>query len=279
VRPPPDPSRPSTTGAGDARFYNPVGDANLPWGWGGFDSKLFTQLAKAYHITGGTPAALCQRNQEAADNAGQPQLALSWAIASVLLAQEPGAAVDDEDHFTCDGSKDPGCADSVVATSVPHFLDWCIMRGDVQTCAVLAAALGSPALEKMGVPPARSLQWAVEYCELLERLQLFAEAARYRKTSKLDHLREKSNKSTTVHTSCGSCGKPPGDQTGVVCSHCVSFTGHCSICHLPVRGLWAWCQGCAHGGHLEHMRAWFAENAVCPTGCNHRCDLRMPTPQ
>ena len=47
----------------------------------------------------------------------------------------------------------------------------------------------------------------------------------------------------------------------------------CSICAQPVRGLYAWCQGCGHGGHLQHMEAWFARSTTCPTGCGHRCQL------
>ena len=42
----------------------------------------------------------------------------------------------------------------------------------------------------------------------------------------------------------------------------------------PVRGLYAWCQGCAHGGHLHHMKEWFTKNNLCPAGCGHACDLR-----
>mmetsp|Transcript_63395 Transcript_63395/g.141339 ORF Transcript_63395/g.141339 Transcript_63395/m.141339 type:complete len:130 (-) Transcript_63395:73-462(-) len=58
---------------------------------------------------------------------------------------------------------------------------------------------------------------------------------------------------------------------------------YCSVCQLPVRGLYAWCQGCGHGGHASHMRQWFEHNVNCPAGCGHRCQLRfvpphLPTP-
>ena len=43
--------------------------------------------------------------------------------------------------------------------------------------------------------------------------------------------------------------------------------------HQTVRGLYVWCQGCNHGGHLEHMREWFNNEAMCPTGCGHSCTL------
>lgn len=45
----------------------------------------------------------------------------------------------------------------------------------------------------------------------------------------------------------------------------------CSICHTAVRGPSTWCQVCGHGGHLEHMSAWFKEHDMCPSGCGHVC--------
>ncbi|KJE97252.1 hypothetical protein CAOG_007691 [Capsaspora owczarzaki ATCC 30864] len=45
----------------------------------------------------------------------------------------------------------------------------------------------------------------------------------------------------------------------------------CAICHVPVKGLSNFCVVCGHGGHSEHMRAWFEHNVSCPTGCGCRC--------
>ena len=57
------------------------------------------------------------------------------------------------------------------------------------------------------------------------------------------------------------------------------------MCNTAVRGLYVWCQGCGHGGHLEHLRGWFANHTECPAGCGHQCQLRpvneslcMPVP-
>lgn len=44
--------------------------------------------------------------------------------------------------------------------------------------------------------------------------------------------------------------------------------------HQTVRGLYVWCQGCNHGGHLSHMRDWFAVEKLCATGCGHTCVLQ-----
>jgi len=51
--------------------------------------------------------------------------------------------------------------------------------------------------------------------------------------------------------------------------------GYCDarfvLSRLSVSGLWAWCQGCGHGGHLAHMLEWFKGHALCPTGCRCVC--------
>jgi WD repeat-containing protein 24 len=84
---------------------------------------------------------------------------------------------------------------------------------------------------------------------------------------------EMNQQSTLVHTCCGECGKPmlnPG--AGWYCSKCKSAdSSKCGVCHLIVRGLYAWCQVCGHGGHLQHMKNWFANQSKCPQ-CDHTCE-------
>uniref|UniRef100_A0A0X3PPT4 WD repeat-containing protein 24 n=1 Tax=Schistocephalus solidus TaxID=70667 RepID=A0A0X3PPT4_SCHSO len=46
----------------------------------------------------------------------------------------------------------------------------------------------------------------------------------------------------------------------------------CAICHLTVRGLFLWCVGCSHGGHLSHMQEWLSSRRECPAGCGHLCE-------
>lgn len=78
-------------------------------------------------------------------------------------------------------------------------------------------------------------------------------------------------KSTSYATSCPTCNKPLLKKSGVTCDRCKKPTAKCSICLLPVKGTYAWCQGCGHGGHSDHLREWFASNQACPTGCGHLC--------
>lgn len=61
----------------------------------------------------------------------------------------------------------------------------------------------------------------------------------------------------------------------VGCQDCHSALSTCAVCLQPVRGVYAWCQGCGHGGHLEHMLEWFSQHSsLCPTGCMHVCNLQ-----
>ena len=97
----------------------------------------------------------------------------------------------------------------------------------------------------------------------------------------------------SIHESCPRCGKPiesvadSSDDNSIgssraarrVCQKCRRRVGMCFICHEPVKGMFVWCPGCGHGGHLEHALQWFgglnskAIRTVCPTGCGHRCNF------
>ena len=77
-----------------------------------------------------------------------------------------------------------------------------------------------------------------------------------------------SNMQIKVRSSCCAssflCGR---------CSKCLKCA-LCSYCRQPVNSLFAWCQGCGHGGHLNHMKMWFSKNAIClEPFCDHRCEF------
>mmetsp|Transcript_19354 Transcript_19354/g.27361 ORF Transcript_19354/g.27361 Transcript_19354/m.27361 type:complete len:142 (-) Transcript_19354:437-862(-) len=90
--------------------------------------------------------------------------------------------------------------------------------------------------------------------------------------------------STTIHESCPHCGKPVHSDGKVAkyrraCKSCRRRVGLCFLCHEPVNGVFVWCPGCGHGGHLDHALQWFGGMSgkgvreVCPTGCGHKCNL------
>lgn len=53
------------------------------------------------------------------------------------------------------------------------------------------------------------------------------------------------------------------------CHRCASM---CAVCHHVVKGLFVWCQGCSHGGHLQHIMKWLEGSSHCPAGCGHLCE-------
>lgn len=80
------------------------------------------------------------------------------------------------------------------------------------------------------------------------------------------------------HESCSSCYKPL--QSGQnSCKSCRQQIGICFLCHESVKGVFVWCPGCGHGGHLQCALEWFGKSQtdklrkLCPTGCGHQCNL------
>ena len=79
----------------------------------------------------------------------------------------------------------------------------------------------------------------------------------------------------TVLYVCANCGVETKGESAQ-CGSCQRSALKCAVCRITVRGSYVWCQGCGHGGHREHMHAWFSRTSVlsqvCPTGCGHRCN-------
>lgn len=50
--------------------------------------------------------------------------------------------------------------------------------------------------------------------------------------------------SATPHAAW-ACGRHPSAETAL---------STCAVCHMTVRGIYLWCIGCSHGGHLDHIR-------------------------
>ena len=179
---------------------------------------------------------------------------------------------------------------AVTLELLAHYAD----RGDVQTCVTVCRALGVEVEEAVG--QARLQQWLVQYIDLLNRLQLYSPASTVMARCHDKFLRRKNQENTTVVPSCSTCGTaleapppppvvevegqspPPPSPSSLIpapmrCGKCARRLGTCAVFLLPVNGVFAWCQGCGHGGHLHHMNEWFEEcGTLCPTGCGHVCN-------
>ena len=122
--------------------------------------------------------------------------------------------------------------------------------------------------------------WFSCYIEQLQQLKLFSEANQIMSLCPLSTINSQFTRSTFIRTLCGGCGKlietnritSTSRANSGRCKKCRTVANLCAVCHKPVQGLYVWCQGCGHGGHLEHISAWLEENKKCPSGCGHRCE-------
>jgi len=156
------------------------------------------------------------------------------------------------------------------ASLVCDMLHYYAVQGDVQMAASVLVVLG----EKIRalIDEITQEQWLMSYIDLLGRFKLWSTANLVIKLSGHSAVGSLNLTSTTVHTGCGKCGKIFA-RSGWLCDRCKQpAINTCSICHLPVKGIFVWCQGCGHGGHLKHIQEWLSINAQCPAGCGHLCE-------
>ncbi|XP_046677727.1 GATOR complex protein WDR24 isoform X2 [Homalodisca vitripennis] len=160
------------------------------------------------------------------------------------------------------------------STAVGDALRHHAARGDVQTSASVLIVLGEKrkALEN-SVDESTQEHWLLAYIELLSRYKLWNVCTQIIQLSWMPSVMQLNQQSTTVYSACAQCRKPL-IRSGWLCDRCHSTScSVCSVCNKVVRGLYSWCQGCEHGGHLGHLQDWFAENRLCPTGCGHACEF------
>ncbi len=121
--------------------------------------------------------------------------------------------------------------------------------------------------------------WFLSYIQLLQRFRLYNEAVQIIQQSPLKEIRSMSLNSTFYYSNCSNCSKAliPTEGTGAcwVCRRCKAMATRCCVCHRRSRGMFVWCQGCAHGGHMACLRAWFkAGHMQCAIGCKHYCQYQ-----
>jgi WD repeat-containing protein 24 len=143
-------------------------------------------------------------------------------------------------------------------------------EGDVQTVVTLILILGDRIRNLLN--DASAEHWFLSYIDTLHRFRLWNTAALVIKLSPYSSIQRMSHRSTNYCTNCPTC-RQRTIRSGWMCDHCKHVTNTCSLCHLVVRGLYVWCRGCSHGGHLVHMQEWFTTNDACPTGCGHLCEF------
>jgi len=183
-----------------------------------------------------------------------------------------------------------------------HVVEELLEEGELQNCVALFEVIqstgkalpGESLSDLIGFRPERVREIYVGYLELLQRLTLWEVA-----NELVEHLEDRyihglyaSN--TNIYAACAQCRRPLGPGSGGTkgvmsasspgsatssstptpspwCGKCRALVSQCALCLQPVRGVYVWCPGCGHGGHIDHLQEWFAANSECPTGCGHRC--------
>jgi len=149
------------------------------------------------------------------------------------------------------------------------LFDYYLHKGDVQMCVSMLLTLRKP----FNLSYPYEQVWITSYLDILYRLDLCQQATFIASLSPVDLSKRYSPMDTDLSLGCPDCklmlwsDRSPNERFLCQCQK----TNKCALCHFPVRELTAWCQGCGHGGHLEHMQAWFAAETLCPTGCGHQC--------
>ncbi|XP_023172030.1 GATOR complex protein WDR24 isoform X1 [Drosophila hydei] len=142
--------------------------------------------------------------------------------------------------------------------------------GDVQTALTILIVMGE-ARQLLPIEDAVVEHWFHTYVDQLHRYELWNEACEVINRAWVRSVQQLNQQSTVMPTNCGECGRPLGGTVGWYCDKCKSMqSAKCTVCNLIVRGVYAWCQGCSHGGHIDHLQQYFAKHSKCPK-CGHLC--------
>ncbi|ORE02129.1 WD40 repeat-like protein [Rhizopus microsporus var. microsporus] len=278
-----------------------------------FDFKAFCIFAEKYIISSDNVAFACDQNAELAWKMGRYRTSQTWRIIALLYNEqekdveneqldaesiEEAKIKEERQHNEVQGSIDSyeqlsqssGYTDSLNTTlsqtqvqfspqtpwqhdaTVMELFNYYTEQGDVQMCVTLYLVL-----EKyLDIDENRLEDWFTAYIDLLHRFKLWSTATAIIKACKVQNVRERNENATTINVACNTCFKlVQGTSNGAwACDKCHRLLNPCTICHQTVKGLYVWCQGCNHGGHLAHMRGWFATEKLCATGCGHACVLQ-----
>jgi len=114
--------------------------------------------------------------------------------------------------------------------------------------------------------------WEYTYIDVLKSMSFYNKSAETIKYSPVQEIRSMSLEDTRVIDVCGKC-KSIGEKGNMgYCDKCKDYSTFCSVCRLPVKRLYMWCQVCGHGGHLNEITKWFlTAGNTCPAGCGHKC--------
>lgn len=239
-----------------------------------------------------TRVSLCLHNASVAQELNCDSLARMWGMVAALLK---GSGMD---QLPPEGAKASNALQFALVPCVGKLLEDRANAGDVQTCVALCEILqviqinsGEVTTCIPGLQIKFVREWYLSYIDLLQQMCLFSHATFVIGKCKDNVVGALNQQSTTIHEACPHCGKAllvgEGEDlqdrsTSILrrsCNSCRRRIGFCFLCHEPVAGVFVWCPGCGHGGHLDHALAWFGGRdgkpvrELCPTGCGHKCNI------
>ena len=224
-----------------------------------------------------TKVDICSHNAAVAERLNRKALTQMWKTLAIILK---GSGLDSIPNSS---SLPINPMAHVIIPTLQKLLLQRADAGDVQSCVVLcevmevivppmtAGGQAKSRLPNLSIEEVR--EWYLSYIDLLQQMCLFTQAASLIKNCRDPVVGSLNQNSTTIHESCPTCGKPLQGGGQNSCRSCRQKVGTCFICHESVKGMFVWCPGCGHGGHLDHALEWFGKNEFCPTGCGHKCNL------
>ncbi|PVU95479.1 hypothetical protein BB561_001796 [Smittium simulii] len=167
----------------------------------------------------------------------------------------------------------------IVIDLISHYAD----SGDFQVAATIGLLVQNQVSNKKLLDLSTNSQFRdilYSYIKLLDKLQLFSESTKILKMCNVASISNIFSDNTYISWDCNNCKstcEKLNINTLIGCSKCIQPYNICSICNKPVLSTYIWCQGCGHGGHLEHFQSWFNDkkNNSCPLGCGHYCNFSI----
>ncbi|XP_012515086.1 PREDICTED: WD repeat-containing protein 24 [Propithecus coquereli] len=199
------------------------------------------------------------------DKADSPHVSGSEADATSLAPMDSSFSLLSVSHALYDSRLPPDFFSVLVRDMLRFYAE----QGDVQMAVSVLIVLGERV--RKDIDEQTQEHWYTSYIDLLQRFRLWNVSNEVVKLSTSRAISCLNQASTTLHVNCSHCKRPMSSR-GWVCDRCHRCASMCAVCHHVVKGLFVWCQGCSHGGHLQHIMKWLEGSSHCPAGCGHLCE-------
>ncbi|KAK1344645.1 hypothetical protein QTO34_013343 [Cnephaeus nilssonii] len=199
------------------------------------------------------------------DKADSPHVSGSEADVASLAPMDSSFSLVSVSHALYDSRLPSDFFSALVCDMLRFYAE----QGDVQMAVSVLIVLGERV--RKDIDEQTQEHWYASYIDLLQRFCLWNVSNQVVKLSTSRAISCLNQASTTLHVNCSHCKRPMSSR-GWVCDRCHRCASMCAVCHHVVKGLFVWCQGCSHGGHLQHIMKWLEGSSHCPAGCGHLCE-------